>query len=731
MFIKKKKEKKIIVLIILTVSFMNIICSNLVVDAIYAENNNLVGHIGVNTNSLKIDNGYDEIVQNSKFVLYCNMNNGAFIVENKSTGYLWKSTIDNPEEYSLHGINEYWSNYVSSPFIVNYTDMEKNEGLTKKAFSITDSYVTSHRTIKNGISFNLEFKEIGIILTIEIILDENGLIIYIPCKEIEEQDKYGLINIEFAPFFGAESIELDGYIFYPDGSGAIMKYKNSKDYSTFIKPYKGFVFSPEKTDILKCTDMEKNQEYNAMLPIFGIKNSTNAFLAIASEGAEETAVCVYPYGYAINLNRANFELCYRHSYEVYLSNITLSGENTAKNLKKVKFDKNILQRDHEIKYILLDGEDANYSGMANVYRTFLIESNGINKIIKNQNIIPLMINLFMGVKEERMLFDKYISMTDFSQAEKIAKEFKVENVENLQVNLIGWSKYGFGLYPDRQQPERRLGGHTKLKELASFTTDNAIKLFLQVNFVDALSSNKTFSKRSDVIKEGNGLAVTESYKERFILKPGVSFEKFNDLLNGIIKKNEIGVFMEKVGKLIYHDYNKDGLSSRADTIRTWENVFNMAISQNIPIGVEGGNAYILKYAEHLFNIPTNSSGYHIADETIPFFQMVVHGMIPYTSTPGNLAYDFTMQKLQWVEYGCVPLFELTYEDTTKLKYTRYNKLFNSQYKNWLNTAVSVYKEFNERLNLTWGVDIVKHENIVSYGIDLFYLPCDIVSGYSI
>lgn len=70
--------------------------------------------------------------------------------------------------------------------------------------------------------------------------------------------------------------------------------------------------------------------------------------------------------------------------------------------------------------------------------------------------------------------------------------------------------------------------------------------------------------------------------------------------------------------------------------------------------IEGGNIYTLKYADYLFNIPVKSSGYHIGNETIPFFQMVVHGMIPYTSEPGNLAYDLKKQKLQWIEYGCLP-----------------------------------------------------------------------------
>lgn len=66
------------------------------------------------------------------------------------------------------------------------------------------------------------------------------------------------------------------------------------------------------------------------------------------------------------------------------------------------------------------------------------------------------------------------------------------------------------------------------------------------------------------------------------------------------------------------------------------------------------------------------------------------------------------------------LLELTYEDTTKLKYTEYNKLFNSQYENWIDTAVDIYKEFNGELRQTWDATIIKHEKITSQLIKVTY-----------
>jgi len=311
-------------------------------------------------------------------------------------------------------------------------------------------------------------------------------------------------------------------------------------------------------------------------------------------------------------------------------------------------------------------------------------------------------------------------MTSFQQAKMIADKFKDNGIDALQISLIGWSKGGYGIYPDIWPPERKLGGALEMKKLLDYTSENSIQVFLRTNAIDAIADNKTFSKRNDVVIQGNGLPATGFNKDRFILSPFAYFERIKKLINIIPVEDGTGLALEKTGKMLYHDYNKNNPSSRTQTMNTWGATLLLANNQNKPVGVEGGNVYALKYADYLFNIPVKSSGYHITDETIPFFQMVVHGMIPYTSEPGNLAYDLTIQKLKWIEYGCMPFFELSYEDTTKLKYSRYNRLFNSQYEYWLNTAVDIYKEFNDRLQETWNTEMIKHEKLNANLVKISY-----------
>ena len=49
------------------------------------------------------------------------------------------------------------------------------------------------------------------------------------------------------------------------------------------------------------------------------------------------------------------------------------------------------------------------------------------------------------------------------------------------------------------------------------------------------------------------------------------------------------------------------------------------------IAVTGGSSYVLPYASRLSDIPDKDSRYFVNDESVPFFQMVVHGYIDYLS----------------------------------------------------------------------------------------------------
>ena len=79
-----------------------------------------------------------------------------------------------------------------------------------------------------------------------------------------------------------------------------------------------------------------------------------------------------------------------------------------------------------------------------------------------------------------------------------------------------------------------------------------------------------------------------------------------------------------------------------------------------------------------------------------------------------------MQKLQWIEFGCLPYYELTYERASVLKYTAYNQLYTSYYGDWVGKAAAVWQEFNTRLAGTWDSAMTEHERLSADVVKVSY-----------
>lgn len=111
------------------------------------------------------------------------------------------------------------------------------------------------------------------------------------------------------------------------------------------------------------------------------------------------------------------------------------------------------------------------------------------------------------------------------------------------------------------------------------------------------------------------------------------------------------------------------------------------------------NAYALPYARHNIAVPYSSSKFDIADEEIPFVQMVLHGYTNHSLPFANFGRDETEILLQAVETGSNIAFSWFYEPNSELIETEYSYLYSGDYRNWLDTAERLYQKLNEVLPL--------------------------------
>lgn len=577
-----------------------------------------------NSVSKRLPDSYKKATETDEIILYYDKDNYGIAIEDKRNGYVWRSAVDY-DKYDEGDLNNLMISRMTALFDFKYTNT------TNKKYAIVSIDYNNHKpevsieSKSNGLKMLYKFSKLGISIPINISVEKNILTAHIPVEKIREEGEYHLITLDLLPFLGASYNKEQGYIFYPDGSGALFRFKNEPRKN--INRSSFYIYG---TDSLDLDNYKENDEKNiktAMLPVFGVKKGDDAaFLAVITEGEYDVAVNFTPSGFSnIYLNRISPEFTYRRTYKDLRNNPNIPR----------RIETEMLKTDRTIKYFFLANDKADYSGMANEYRNYLIEKGDlVKKIDENSKSIPMCLDLFMGIREKRILFDKYVQATTFEQGKTILEEFYNRGVDNIQINLVGWGAQGYGMYPVFLPPNKKLGGVRGLRELSEYAKEKGYLLYLDANFTDANREARGFSIRNDTVHSKNGLIVTDITDNRFLLNPVIALRRLKEQFIYKVKNLGIdGLYFERIGNQIYRDYHKKYPVTREETAKYWQKMLEETKNQLGNNGVEGGNVYVLKYTDRLFNIPVEDSGNINNYETIPFYQMVVHGYIPYSSDP--------------------------------------------------------------------------------------------------
>ncbi|WP_308635824.1 DUF5696 domain-containing protein [Paenibacillus silvisoli] len=636
---------------------------------------------------------FETVAETDRLELRFRSSDSAIEVKDKSNGYTWKSSV--PLEDAASDGNDLWTASSQSIFHMTFTDPDLPALETQETNSVIEQPKMTATAVDNGISVHYELPRLQISFDMIFQLKGNALEVTVPGQSIQEAKNNWLMAISPLPFFGAAMDHEQGYAIYPDGPGALSTFKSN--HPNYLNPYRASVYGP---DTISFNSNQRQQ--NALLPIFGLKVNENAFLGMITKGEYDANILYSPSGYLINMNRVSSELVYRREYEA----VKKDG-----NLTK-KPEKELLREDHTIRYVFFSGGEADYSHMASAYRQYLIDEKGVAPRIKKGDPIPFGLDLLMGIKEGQILFDHFIPTTTFEQARQIMEDMTKRGVGSISANLLGWTGKGYLEYPSGYKPSSKLGGMKELKKLSDYSKANNFQLYLQDNYIMAWKGNSGFSTRSDVVVGANHFAVTDRYSELFYLNAGKQNERFQDkVLDPLDKLDITGINFDGIGYMNYYDYNEHYPLNREGTAAKWLEMMGKSVERFGDAAAVGGNGYTIPNSSRLFSIPMEDSGYFFTDETIPFYQMVVHGLIPYSGDAQNLFYDPRLQFLKMVEYGYMPYYQFTMNHSEDLKDTYYSDLFSSAYHNWVDQSVEQYKEMSGKLQPVWSQTMKEHRKL--------------------
>ncbi|WDH84640.1 DUF5696 domain-containing protein [Paenibacillus urinalis] len=540
------------------------------------------------------------------------------------------------------------------------------------------------------------------LIPVEYRLEGNALSVTVPLSQLEESEGHQIQTLDLLGYFGAAISGQDGYMLVPDGSGSLIHFDNGKvKEPQYVQPVYGQ--DPNDNSRTRAQIAEP-----ARLPVFGLKSGDRAFFAVIEEGEGNASIAADISGKQNSFNHVFSRHAVRGDDELEL--YTGSKVQEIQLLSSEKYNGDI-----RVKYSFLSGDGASYSGMAQAYQTMLAEQ-GVLQPLAAQEDIPFYVDIVGAIDKQQSFlgvpYDATVPMTTFKEAQGIAAELQAQSISNIQMQYLGW--FGAGL--EHELPVKlntsELGKDRELTALREQLNRTGGELYPDVAFQQVYDNGKGFNSASDaarfITKEAAELSPYDRSLNRmsllqdeyYLLSPAKLPDVTAQFMEQYRKKDMPSLALRDLGSILHSDYRNNSLIFRNTARAIVEEQIGLLAEEYPNLMISGGNAYALQYAQHLVNIPESSSRFNLTDESVPFYQMVIHGYIDYAGEPVNLttAANMRQQLLHSLELGSAPHFLWTANTSSELKYTRYDYMYSAQYSNWIEDAVSMYDEVNQVLN---------------------------------
>ena len=652
---------------------------------------------------------YEKVAESDTYNMYLYAPRLSIVLENKKTGEILESTLSDEKDDGQS--NEIWRGFMKSGVVLSAIIGTNN---TYQVDLLNDVNSIDVTKLDNGFSAKVFFKKYQFGFTVNVSLEKDQLLVEVPEESIlEQKDGTYIGTISLFPMMGYSYLgEKEGYMLIPDGNGALV-YLNDKE-GRFQTGFSQMIYGEDAGFASQKVETYLWKKYDTVIdpnpviaPVYGMIHTDDrlGYLAVVEEGDKRASIEVQPNGVMTSYNRCYAKFLLR---DVYVQPLNQSNSGTVQ-----KAEENRTKMDLKVRFILLSGEDADYSGMANAYRDYLLQ---------NALVVPTDVSYqsrvdFLGSEREKFLLGTTaVPMTTVEHMEKIFGELREEGVSSLLSVYKGWQSGGlFNLPITKYKADASIGGTGKLTSLIKEAAEENYNIFL---YNDTLQMNgSTNSTTFNAVKMVNKRTLKEeSYKQVYRLfyyvlpaKAETTLEKF---LKSYTAKGVSNLAVAGSSDHLFSYSSKGSYYTRLDTADVYEEMLSYA-SDNANLILEQPSAYLWKYTKAFLDMPLTSSQYMYVDEEIPFLTMVLKGIMPVYSEYVNFEANKTEYFLKMVESGAYPSFYITYENSSDLIYTNSSDLYSTQYSTYKDSIVEYDTKLRELASKTGDSNIIKHEKLDS------------------
>lgn len=544
-------------------------------------------------------------------------------------------------------------------------------------------------------------------------LDNGDLIVRMPVDEISYAEEYPLTRVRLLEYFGAGGLEDEGYLFVPDGSGALIDFNNGK---ISAGQYLSSVYG---NDTSVRQGIQVGNSESIALPVFGIKRNDSAFLAVIEEGSSLAQIRADISGRINSYNTAAPIFQVLQQDEVDLKE--LAGNNVIMAYQQTPYDGDI-----RVRYRLLADDLADYSGMAKSYREYLSDNGTLSKLEGDK--MPVQLEVLAAVDLIKPILGIPVNtvqeLTSFDEAAAMIQDLYDAGISDMDVRLSGWFNGGLRQsIASKIKIQRQVGSKSDFKDLIELTNELDVGFYPDATFsfnyrntlFDSFIATRDASRYLDreVVELGkyrpSTMQVRPSSTTFWAISPEKSATYASSFLNDFTAYGSSGLSIRDAGKYLGADYNRRNESDRETAMDIWTDIFTEATATDSKLMLEYGNSYSLAYADVLIDLPYESSKYQITDRSIPFMQMVLHGSVDYSHDAYNLASNNADAFLAMVEMGANPRFVLMAEENSILKDSDYTEYFSVEYDMWRDRIIEMTAELEPILAPLRTETMERHE----------------------
>ena len=553
---------------------------------------------------------------------------------------------------------------------------------------------------------NKIFFTIPLVLTI----DNDSLMAEISLSEMTYNEDNPPLVITVLPYLCSSLSGTEGYMFVPDGSGAIINFPedttDTGSYST--KMYGNNLTIPERTQPLLLEQ--------TVMPVYGIYTGHNSGLfAIIEEGESLSKITAVKSGTDNSYNYIYSSFQYTDIDSVYIGDGAM--QTNVKSLQKDPYDGSL-----KIRYLALSGENSGYVGMAKAYRSYLSETANLTKLDAAE-YSPFNLQLLGAVDNvDSFLGFSYKGtegLTKYAEVSEIYDDLLSSGIHNISIRYSGW--FNGGLRQDSAKVIKtisKLGGKNDFKNLIADAKNKGVLLYPDVSFITVPDDSGNFSHSDYGAKTLDGTTarkydydiVTKDISDRLTI---VSPKYTDTMVSSFLKrftKDFSGQLLcaGDLGNSIYSDYNSKDSYSREDAETTVMNALATVNKTTEGMMLVNPIANAAALADVIVEAPLESNGYKIISQSVPFYSIVMHGSVNFSGDAYNGVSDKQYYKLKIIESGATPYFSLMSAQSSVLKDSNYSYLLSHTYDLWREDLISMYKELSPMLESIYNSYIYDH-----------------------